>query len=154
MLTFPQHLSLTITPLQAIPFPRLPNKLINLLPGLRHYIGSQHLHNHLNMLKVPDLSLTITLLQAIPFPRLPNKLINLLLIRKRLGHTLLLQSPLSPCNNLRALCLYVDIAKDLIDNEPAVEGDKRKVHKPNPKVRFVTKLPLQYLEGFNEFLLA
>ena len=109
------------------------------------------------MLTLPDLSLTITLLQAIPFPRLPNKLINLLLVRKRLGHSLLLQAPLGPCNNLGALCLYVDIAKDLIDNEPAIEGDKRKVHKPKcftPKVRLVTKLPLQYLEGFNELLLA
>ena len=181
-----------------------------------------------------------------------NSLINLLLVRKGLGHSLLLQAPLCPCNYLGALCIYVtvwfamkptstfllhvvlffffffffqpaivdfvnceqricllftvpqiilfsnffikngshntiytfknyfatvflvsvfsfsknklnpntpyvDIAKYLKDMEPAIESDKRKVHKPKcftPKVRLVTKLPFQYLEGFKKFLLA
>ena len=60
-------------------------------------------------------------------------------------------------NKLNPNTPYVDIAKYLKDMEPAIESDKRKVHKPKcftPKVRLVTKLPFQYLEGFKKFLLA
>ena len=105
------------------------------------------------MLVLPDLGLTT----AKPFPHLFIIFINLLLVRKSLGHSLFLQAPLSPCNNLGALCLYVEFSYGLNCIEPTVVGDKRKVHEPkcfSPKVRFVTKLSLQYLEDFKEFLLA
>ena len=109
------------------------------------------------MIAFPDLGLTISLLQTKPFPELPKKLINLLLVRKGLGDSLFLHTPLSPCNNLGALCLNFETPYGLNRIEPGLEGDKSKVHIPKsftPKVRFVTKFPLQYLIGFKEFLLC
>ena len=73
----------------------------------QHYYKTIQKHN---MLALLDWGQIITLLRNKPFPHLSNKLINLLLVRKSLGHTLLLQAPLSPRNNLGALRLYVDIA--------------------------------------------
>ena len=57
------------------------------------------------MMALPDVGLAISLLQTKPFPKLSKKLVNLLLVRKSLGNSLFLHTPLSPCNNLGALCL-------------------------------------------------
>ena len=60
------------------------------------------------MIALPNLGLTISLLQTKPFPKQPMKLVNLLLVRKGLSDSLFLNIPLSPCNNLEALCLNIE----------------------------------------------
>lgn len=82
------------------------------------------------MIAFLDWGLTISLLQTKPFPELPKKLVNLLQVRKGLGDSLFLHTPLSPCNNLGVLCLNFETPYGLNRIEPGVEGDKSKVHIP------------------------
>ena len=90
-----------------------------------------------------------------PLPALQDVLVHLFWVFKRLGYTLLLHASLSPCNDLGALCRYVEVSTFLIGIKPAVERNERHIHIPkllSAVIRLVSELFFQQLQALDKFL--
>lgn len=85
------------------------------------------------------------------------KFIHLFWVWKSLGDAFLKHTPLEPCNQLGALCLYAEVSNGLIGQKPAVKCDKIDVYEPkalSPKISLVPKLSFQQFKDFQNFLLG
>ena len=99
--------------------------------------------------------LCFLLIHPKPLPELQDELVHLFWVFKRLGYTLLLHASLSPCNDLGALCLYVEASTFLIGIKPAVERNERHIHIPkllSAVIRLVSELSFQQLEALDKIL--